>query len=75
MIEGFYSMYKLAEFDIEPLAVQLRDDVAIVHVRYKETMKMGGDDNVSLSGLWTATFVKEGGRWLFLSWSWIQDDM
>lgn len=74
MIEGFYSMYKLAGFDVEPLAVQVRDEVAIVHMRYRETMKMGGAEDVSISGLWTATFVKDGDKWVFFSWSWIQDD-
>lgn len=73
MIEGFYSSYKLAGFDVEPLAVQVRDDVAIVHLRYRETMKMGGGPDVSISGPWTATLVKDGGNWLFLSWSWIQE--
>ena len=73
MIEGFYSMYKLAGFDVEPLAVQMRGDMAIVHLRYREAMKMGGAEDVAISGLWTATFVKDGDKWLFFSWSWIQD--
>jgi ketosteroid isomerase-like protein len=74
MIEGFYASYKLAGFDVEPLAVQMQGDVAIVYVRYRETMKMGEDADVSLTGPWTATFVKDGDKWLFFSWSWIQDD-
>jgi uncharacterized protein (TIGR02246 family) len=73
MIEGFYANGTITEFDVEPLAVQLRHDVAIVHLRYREAMKFGAGVDQSVAGRWTATLVKEGGKWLFLSWTWVQD--
>lgn len=74
MIEGFYAHNQLVDFEIEPLAVQVRGDVAVVHLRYREDMKVGGGMDVSVAGPWSMTLVRDEGDWLFLSWSWAQDE-
>ena len=74
LLEDYYAANQMTGFEVEPLAVQLRNDVAVVHVRYRETMRLADGAELTVSGPCTMTLVKEKGRWLFLSWAWIQKE-
>lgn len=74
LLEDYYAANEMTAFDVEPLAVQVRSDVAVIHLRYRETMRLADGAELTVSGPCTMTLVKEGGRWLFLSWAWIQKE-
>jgi len=62
-IHSFYRVvaYTLKSYEIEPLAIQLFDNVAIVCYYYKYTSK-----DVSDSGRVTHTWMKQNGTWYLI---------
>ncbi len=71
MMEGFFMNYKLGKFVAEPLEIQVEGNIAILHLNYAEAFGDSAGQEISSSGYWTATMVKQGNKWVFLSWSWI----
>jgi len=71
MLEDFFKNNKLIKFDADPLEIQVEGSVAIMHLTYDESFSDSSGKKVINSGPWTATMVKKGNKWFFLSWSWI----
>jgi ketosteroid isomerase-like protein len=70
-MEAGYQNYKILEFEVQPLIIQIHGDLAIAYTNFKETLRdTNGVDN-KLSGPWTATLVKQDKGWIFLSWTWL----
>ena len=74
-INYYFSAYRQTSFDIQPSAIEVYGDVAIAHLYYQELLTDEAGVETPMSGRWTATLVKEKGKWLFLAWSWLQDEM
>ncbi len=74
MLALLLSDYRQTAFNVEPAGIYVRGDIAILHADYDEVFTDRAGVATPMSGRWTATLVKEEGRWLFLSWSWIQTD-
>ena len=74
MFEYWYAKYQQVGFDVQPVAIQLHGDVAIAHLYYQEVMRDAAAVDVIISGRWTATLVKQGDGWVFLCWTWVQDE-
>ena len=60
--EEIHGRYRVVAYEIEPLAIQLFDNVAIVCYYYKYTGLWRGND-VSDSGRVTHTWMKQNGTW------------
>jgi ketosteroid isomerase-like protein len=71
MMEDFFKNNKLIKFDGDPLEIQVEGGVAIMHLTYDESFSDSSGKEVINSGRWTATMLKQGNKWVFLSWSWI----
>jgi ketosteroid isomerase-like protein len=74
MLTFFLTEYRQTEFNIEPAAIYVHGDIAILHADYDEVFTDQAGVETPMAGRWTATLVKEGGKWLYLSWSWVQTD-
>ena len=62
------------EMALEPLAVQVVGDLAILHLAYREEATTKAGVTEKFAGRWTATAVKEDGAWRFLTWTWLQTE-
>jgi len=67
--EEQYKMYKMISFEVEPLEIKVEGNFAIVHVNYIEKVKDSDGNEITYSGPWTSTLIKQDGKWLFISWS------
>jgi len=56
--------------DAEPVEIHIIDNVAILYATYTNTFK----GSESQSGYWTAVLIKQEGKWLFLSNSYVGRD-
>jgi ketosteroid isomerase-like protein len=74
MLTFYLTEYRQTAFDIEPAAIYVHGDIATVHAHYDEVFVDQAGVETPMSGRWTATLLKEEGKWLFLTWSWIQTD-
>jgi ketosteroid isomerase-like protein len=74
-IDYYYSEYRQTSFDIQASAIHVYGDVAIAHLYYQEAFTDEAGVETPVSGRWTATLVKNNGRWLFLAWSWLQEEV
>jgi ketosteroid isomerase-like protein len=74
MLTFFLTEYKQTAFNVEPAAIHVHGDVAILHADYDEVFTDRAGVETPIAGRWTATLLKEEGKWLFLSWSWVQTD-
>ena len=63
--EEIYERYRVVAYEIEPLAIQLFDNVAIVCYYYKYTGLWRGND-VSDSGRVTHTWMKQNDTWYLI---------
>ena len=73
-IEYINQIFKQVAFEVQPIAIQLHGDVAILHLNFQETMRDAeGVDNF-MSGPWTVTLLKQGKGWIFLCWTWVYLD-
>jgi ketosteroid isomerase-like protein len=62
------------EMELEPLAVQVVGDLAILHLVYREEATTKAGTAEKFAGRWTATAVKDAGAWRFLTWTWLQTE-
>lgn len=75
MIKYFATKFNQLTFDIQPVAIQLHEDIAIAHLYYQELMRDTLENETIMSGRWTATLVKQGDEWVFLCWTWAEDEI
>ena len=74
VIEHFCERFEQVAFDVQPVAIQLHGDVAIAYLYYEETMRDAEAVDEIMSGRWTATLAKQDNEWVFLCWTWVQDE-
>ncbi len=63
----FLKNYRLIEYSMTPVAIEIVGPIATVNVNYAHTLVAANGEKISGRGRWNATLVKEGPRWLFLS--------
>lgn len=66
----FMKEYDVVGFDITPTAIEVAGDTAVVHVTYSATSLSQTGERLTMKGRWSATLVREGSKWLFLSCTW-----
>ena len=64
MLTFFLTEYRQTSFDIQPAAIHVHGDIAIVHALYDEVFTDQAGVDTPMSGRWTATLLKEEGKWL-----------
>jgi len=69
-IEDFFKNNKIIKFDANPLEIQVEGKIAIMHLNYNEIFSDSSGKETTNAGSWTATMMKQGKKWIFLSWSW-----
>jgi ketosteroid isomerase-like protein len=74
MLALLLSDYRQTAFNIEPAGIFVHGEIAILHADYDEVFTDPAGVETPMAGRWTATLVKEEGKWLFLSWAWVQTD-
>ena len=57
------------EFELFPVTITVTGNVAVVHYFYQIARENYKKDREMVQGHYTDVLVKEGGRWLFISWS------
>jgi ketosteroid isomerase-like protein len=53
-------------YDIEPLAIKIHGNVAIVHYTYTEVFKYEDEKEQSEQGRWTDILMKQGNKWVMI---------
>ena len=69
-LDDYYKKYKMISFEVDPLEIQVEGNFAIAHVNYKETLRDSAGKDTNISGRWTAALMKQDNKWIFISWSW-----
>jgi ketosteroid isomerase-like protein len=72
MEEEFYKAYKLSKFVVDPLEVQVENNIAVFHLNFEETFSDSTGKETSSYGPWTAIMMKQNKRWVFLSFCWVE---
>ncbi|MGH9933435.1 MAG: nuclear transport factor 2 family protein [Pyrinomonadaceae bacterium] len=57
------------EQEIFPISVTVTNNVAVAHYRYQIASENYKKDREMVTGRYTDVFVKEGNRWLFITWA------
>ncbi len=72
MNEEFYKAYKLSKFVVDPLEVQVENNIAVLHLDFEETFRDATGKETNTYGPWTAIMVKQNNRWVFLSFCYVE---
>ena len=73
IIEDLFKNNKITKFEVEPLEIQVEGNTAILHLNFDEIRRDSTGKETSVSGPWSATMLKQDNKWLFISWSWIEN--
>lgn len=57
------------EQELFPISVKITGNIAVVHYRYTIARENLKKERETVGGRYTDILVKEGGRWLFISWA------
>lgn len=57
------------EQELFPISVTITGNIAVVHYRYTTARENAKKERETVNGRYTDILVKEGGRWMFLSWA------
>ncbi len=57
------------EQEIFPISVTITGDVAVAHYRYRTAFENYKKEREMVTGRYTDVFIKEGNRWLFITWT------
>lgn len=57
------------EQELFPISATITGNVAVVHYRYQIARENLKKEREMVTGRYTDVLVKEGGRWLFISWA------
>ncbi len=74
-INNLFGEYRQTLFDFQAVAIHVHGDMAIAHLYYQEVFTDEAGVETPLAGRWTATLVKDQDKWLFLAWSWLEDEV
>lgn len=57
------------EQELFPIAITITGNLAVVHYRYVVARENYKKDRETVSGRYTDILLKEGGKWMFISWA------
>ena len=57
------------EQELFPISITITGNVAVVQYRYQVASENYKKERETVTGRYTDVFVKEGGRWLFITWA------
>ncbi len=57
------------EWEIFPISLTITDNVAVANYRYQIASENYKKERETVTGRYTDVFVKEGNRWLFITWA------
>ncbi|HXW06149.1 MAG TPA: nuclear transport factor 2 family protein [Vicinamibacterales bacterium] len=57
------------EQELFPISVTITGNIAVVHYRYTMARENLKKERETVTGRYTDVLVREGGRWLFISWA------
>lgn len=57
------------EQELFPIAITITGNLAVVHYRYTVARENFKKDRETVSGRYTDILLKEGGKWMFISWA------
>ena len=57
------------EQELFPISVTITGNVAVVQYRYQVAAENYKKERETVTGRYTDVFIKEGGRWLFITWA------
>jgi hypothetical protein len=57
------------EQELYPIAITVTGNTAVVHYRYQIARENYKKERETVQGRYTDVFVKEGGRWQFITWA------
>jgi ketosteroid isomerase-like protein len=63
-----YNNNTVLEQELLPISVTITGNVAVAHYRYQEATENYKKERETVTGRYTDVFIKEGGRWLFITW-------
>ena len=67
-LKAYKSISKTLEYQIFPLSIVVKGDVAIAHYYYRSLNESYDGKKISENGRYTDTWYKEGSKWLLLGW-------
>lgn len=65
-IKFFLPKTKTLFYNIQPLAIKIHGNVAIVHYSYTEVTKSGDEKEKTEQGRWTDILIKQGDKWIMI---------
>ena len=72
MNEEFYKAYKLSKYAVDPLEVQVENNIAVLHLDFEETFSDATGKETNTYGPWAVIMVNQNNRWVFLSFCWVE---
>jgi len=70
--EEFYKAYKLNKFVVDPLEIQVENNIGVLHLNFEEKFSDSTGKETTSHGPWTVIMMKQENRWVFLSFCWLQ---
>ena len=64
-----YANSTVLEQELFPISMTITGNVAVVHYRYRVASENYKKERETVTGRYTDVFVKEGNRWLFITWA------
>jgi len=61
-----YARNKILFQDLQPLAIKIHGNIAIVHYTYTEVSKSGEEKEKTEQGRWTDILIKQGDKWVMI---------
>jgi hypothetical protein len=64
-----YANNTVLEQELFPISLVITDNAAVAHYRYRRAVENSRKERRIVTGRYTDVFIKDGSRWLFLTWS------
>ncbi|MFZ0390256.1 MAG: nuclear transport factor 2 family protein [Calditrichia bacterium] len=65
-LKYFLQNNSIVMYNIKPVAINVLDDIAVVHYYYDMTFKSTEGEEQNTSGRWTDVLMKQGNKWLLI---------
>lgn len=65
-VDHFFKTTKILVYDIQPVAIKIHDNIAIVHYYYSNVVKDAEGKEKNVSGRWTDILMKQGDKWVMI---------
>ena len=67
VVRHFMPRYKTLWYQLQPLAIKIHGNVAVVHYYYAEEIQEAGEKPRMESGRWTDILLKQGNKWVMIA--------